>query len=228
MKTYRHTTAPLWAALMSIALTAPGCAHQSVIPQQRADAEHRESRNLTIAQTGSGVDRAFVLCWNGSCPKRTPKWMAASMETMDQTTVAKPSTAQKNALELNPGAPLPELWTHRQLLHFEPGTSALSPAARRTLQQLHPALQAASAIVLVGHTDASGSPAFNQRLAHWRAKAVKSYLLAADPTLESRIAVQSAGSRSPIAGNDSATGRRLNRRTEVVIRSSSENAGATL
>ena len=74
----------------------------------------------------------------------------------------------------------------------------------------------ATSVNVVGHTDDSGSPEHNQRVAEARARTVASYL-AARGISSDRIQVQSFGSTRPIASNSTDVGRQLNRRADVYI-----------
>ncbi len=67
-----------------------------------------------------------------------------------------------------------------------------------------------------GHTDFIGSDEYNVILSDARARAVKKYLVdrGVDPQ---RITTRGMGKAYPIAPNDTEEGRRLNRRTEVII-----------
>ena len=67
-----------------------------------------------------------------------------------------------------------------------------------------------------GHTDNKGSTALNKRLSQERAESVKTYL-AAHGIAKSRIQTIGYGPTQPIADNNTEFGRRLNRRTEIVI-----------
>ncbi|MCX7880041.1 MAG: OmpA family protein [Ignavibacteria bacterium] len=71
-------------------------------------------------------------------------------------------------------------------------------------------------ILVEGHTDDKGSHSYNDKLSLLRAESVKTYLVqrGIEP---SRISTIGYGKRKPIAPNDSDFGRRLNRRTEIVI-----------
>ena len=72
-------------------------------------------------------------------------------------------------------------------------------------------------VTATGHTDSVGSPGYNERLSARRADAVKSYLVGKGLDA-SMIETTGKGAASPIADNDSATGRARNRRTEVEFR----------
>ncbi len=71
-------------------------------------------------------------------------------------------------------------------------------------------------IVIEGHTDAVGSHAINDRLSLERAEVVKNFLISNGINAK-RIKTTGYGERRPIASNDTEFGRKLNRRTEVVI-----------
>lgn len=71
-------------------------------------------------------------------------------------------------------------------------------------------------IMIEGHTDAIGSYAVNDRLSKIRAEVVKDYLVSRGINTK-RIKTVGYGERRPIASNDTEFGRKLNRRTEIVI-----------
>ncbi len=68
-----------------------------------------------------------------------------------------------------------------------------------------------------GFTDSTGSFEHNQKLSEARAAAVANYLTASGIN-RLRISTQGYGERYPIADNNSASGRALNRRVEINIR----------
>ena len=71
-------------------------------------------------------------------------------------------------------------------------------------------------IEIRGHTDYIGSDEYNIALSDARARAVKKYLVNRGVDI-SRITTRGMGKSQPIAPNDTELGRRLNRRTEVII-----------
>ena len=69
-------------------------------------------------------------------------------------------------------------------------------------------------IEIMGHTDSTGSEAYNQKLSERRAASVGKYL--AGQGIDSRRVVpQGFGARSPIASNTTAEGKQQNRRVEL-------------
>ncbi|MDT0604034.1 OmpA family protein [Thalassotalea castellviae] len=67
-----------------------------------------------------------------------------------------------------------------------------------------------------GHTDSTGSEQHNQLLSTQRAKSVQQYLITKSVE-ESRLKVTGYGENMPIADNNTASNRALNRRVEVQI-----------
>ncbi len=71
-------------------------------------------------------------------------------------------------------------------------------------------------IEVAGHTDSTGSDAYNQSLSERRAGAVAGYLQTREVRSD-RIITVGMGESRPIASNDTATGRQANRRVELTL-----------
>ena len=74
-----------------------------------------------------------------------------------------------------------------------------------------------SILAITGHTDASGPEAWNRQLSLHRAQAVADYLTERG-VRNDRLLVAGVGSSEPIADNNTAHGRSLNRRIEFELR----------
>ncbi|MGK3144648.1 OmpA family protein [Pantoea sp. C2G6] len=72
-------------------------------------------------------------------------------------------------------------------------------------------------IVVAGHSDNTGNPQLNQTLSLKRAEAVRNWMRDTGDVPESCFAVQGYGAGRPIATNDTAEGRALNRRVEISL-----------
>jgi outer membrane protein OmpA-like peptidoglycan-associated protein len=102
---------------------------------------------------------------------------------------------------------------------FAVGTTTLTSGARQNIdafvRQVPRVLE--RQVVVVGHTDRTGSEEANYRLGQQRAAAVAHYLLdeyGLDPV---RVLVTSAGDTRPVGDNATAEGRRQNRRVEILV-----------
>ena len=101
---------------------------------------------------------------------------------------------------------------------FEVDRAELKPGARRQLAQLADALKRYpdTEVSIEGHTDSTGSSAYNQNLSERRAAAVRQFLLAQGVS-SARLDTLGLGEHQPVASNATAAGRQQNRRVEVII-----------
>ena len=79
-------------------------------------------------------------------------------------------------------------------------------------------------LVLEGHTDSTGSAAYNQQLSEKRADAVKRVMVEEFGIDESRITTEGYGEAKPIADNSTRDGRAQNRRVEAIMKATTEEA----
>jgi outer membrane protein OmpA-like peptidoglycan-associated protein len=106
------------------------------------------------------------------------------------------------------------------VVHFAFGNAMLSPTARALIDEAAPA---ARRVAISGRTDSVGPPQVNQALALARAEAVREHLRARHPRLAPALTVQAEGACCYAAPNDTASGRALNRRVEVVFERDAED-----
>jgi outer membrane protein OmpA-like peptidoglycan-associated protein len=108
---------------------------------------------------------------------------------------------------------------------FGTDQARLTPDGMNTVRKLADVLnQNPNRTVLVeGFTDSTGTSAHNQELSERRAAAVASALTGMGIARE-RVAMRGYGRSYPVAGNDSAGNRQLNRRVEIVL----SNEGAAI
>lgn len=102
---------------------------------------------------------------------------------------------------------------------FDHDQATLKPESTRALEQLQQYLQKDSKHMLTisGHTDAVGDDAYNQSLSSRRAQAVVDWLVARD-IAKNRLIASGKGETDPVASNETADGRALNRRVEASTR----------
>jgi outer membrane protein OmpA-like peptidoglycan-associated protein len=101
---------------------------------------------------------------------------------------------------------------------FDTGMAELKTEAQSNLQNLATSLKnnPQTNILIIGHTDNTGTAKYNMDLSIKRAMAVKSYIIAANVDA-SRLSTQGKGELEPISDNNTAEGRARNRRVEIVI-----------
>jgi len=102
---------------------------------------------------------------------------------------------------------------------FDIDSASLRPAVRSELNVLAGNLlrYPNSTVFVTGHTDNTGSAAYNQDLSQRRAQSVASVLTSGGVN-PGRLVVSGRGEDQPIASNLTADGRQLNRRVEITIR----------
>jgi outer membrane protein OmpA-like peptidoglycan-associated protein len=101
---------------------------------------------------------------------------------------------------------------------FDVNKSALQPDAMVNMQKLAVILNKYedTEILIEGHTDATGSEDYNMDLSLRRAQSVGNYLTA-QQVLPTRLNMMGYGETQPIATNETADGRQMNRRVEIAI-----------
>ena len=101
---------------------------------------------------------------------------------------------------------------------FDTAKSNLRPPALVALARLagvvsnYPSLH----LDIEGHTDSTGSEAFNQTLSEKRAGAVRDFLITQGLSADSLTAT-GLGQNNPVADNSTAAGRQQNRRVEIIV-----------
>jgi len=108
---------------------------------------------------------------------------------------------------------------HRMVLRgvtFKLNSAEIQPDAQVVLQAAAEVLEehANVPVAIIGHTDSTGSEAYNRRLSERRAKAVRDYLISLGVDA-SRLSASGAGELEPVADNATADGRAQNRRVEL-------------
>ena len=148
---------------------------------------------------------------------------AARMATEAQAGAARDAQAKADAL----AAQLAELQakqTERGIVItfgdvlFNTDQAVLTEGGQRTLRKLADVLNQNPdrSVMVEGFTDSTGSSAHNLELSQRRAEAVRSALMGMG--IEgTRVATRGYGEAYPVAGNDSAGNRQLNRRVEIVL-----------
>jgi OOP family OmpA-OmpF porin len=101
---------------------------------------------------------------------------------------------------------------------FDTDSAQLTASGLSVMNGLFSALgeyKGITGISVTGHTDSRGSEAYNQALSEQRAQTVADQISSRYP--DARVNVVGMGESSPIASNDTAEGRQLNRRVDVEV-----------
>lgn len=102
---------------------------------------------------------------------------------------------------------------------FDIDKATIRPTSEVTLKEAGSVMQKFSSVKvrIEGHTDSTGSEAYNQGLSERRAKAVKDYLVTNFSIDPGRIGTIGFGEAKPIADNKTREGRAQNRRIQFVV-----------
>lgn len=134
--------------------------------------------------------------------------------------VAAPAPAAPKAAPVPVPAPKPtsEKVTFAADAFFDFDKAVLKPEAKAKLDDLVGKTAAVNleVVIAVGHTDAAGTDAYNQKLSVKRAEAVKAYLTGKGIE-KNRVYTEGKGEKNPVADNKTAEGRAKNRRVEIEV-----------
>lgn len=198
-----------YLAKQKIALT------QEVAKQKSAEAEiasaGKERNQVLLEQRTNEADKA--------------KMSAEQSKQAAQVAQGETEVAQARAVQLEAQlADLAAKKTDRGMVItlgdvlFGTDMARLTPDGMRTVQKLADILQQnpQRTVLIEGFTDSTGSTAHNQELSERRATAVRNALQELSVSGD-RIAMRGYGEAYPVASNDTAQSRQLNRRVEIVL-----------
>ena len=103
-------------------------------------------------------------------------------------------------------------------LLYDFDSDVIKPTAAQNLKTLAQSLgkYPNTDILIVGHTDATGSDSYNQSLSERRSRAAQNFLVG-EGVAPARLRSAGRGETEPIASNDNESGQALNRRVEIAI-----------
>ena len=212
---------------LGVLLAAVGItASAGVFAQQSKDSYVQDQRGVIVRNSNFGDPKIGNLCW------RTGYWTPATANCECDADIvgaacrpAPPPPAPAPAPAPKPAAAKPappavvaQKVTFAADAFFDFNKSVLKPEAKAKLDDLTGKLKGITleVIIAVGHTDAIGSDAYNQKLSVRRAESVKAYLVTKgiEPN---RIYTEGKGKKQPVADNKTAEGRAKNRRVEIEV-----------
>ena len=130
----------------------------------------------------------------------------------------KPAPAAEAPKPAAKPKPVAEKVTFAADVLFDFDKSDIKPEGRSKLDDLAGKMKTINleVVIAIGHTDAIGTDAYNQKLSVRRAEAVKKYL-SSKGVEGNRIYTEGKGEKQPVASNKTAEGRAKNRRTEIEV-----------
>ncbi len=184
-----------------------------------AQAQANNNNGYVQAQ-GNPVKSGFGLCYRTGF--WTPQMATAECDAdlIPKPPAAAPPPAPAPAVKPPPPPPKPvvEKVTLKGDTLFDFDKSVVKPEGKKVLDGLVAQANALNleVIIAVGHADAVGTDAYNQKLSERRAAAVKAYLVSKGVPAN-RVYTEGKGEKSPVADNKTKEGRAKNRRVEVEV-----------
>ncbi len=162
--------------------------------------------------SGTYVKNSSGNCWmTGSHVAEEAKCSAMDMSKHQHAAMAKSSTDSTDEPEIKEVINLKGVTFKTESDEINPSSFTRLNISAKDLKR-NPDLK----VIVAGHTDNMGDPAFNQELSLKRAEAVKAYLI--DKGIDSsRLIARGYGDSQPAASNDTQEGRAKNRRVELRI-----------
>ena len=117
-----------------------------------------------------------------------------------------------------PAPPAATKVTYAADAFFDFNKSVIKPEGKAKLDDLVGKIKDINleVIIAVGHTDAVGGDAYNQKLSIRRSEAVKAYLVSKGIE-KNRVYTEGKGEKQPVADNKTSEGRAKNRRVEIEV-----------
>jgi OOP family OmpA-OmpF porin len=164
--------------------------------------------NWTPATAAAGCDGAIAAPKAAPAPAPAPAPAAAPAPAPRAAAPAAPAQPPAAATKV----------TYAADAFFDFNKSVLKAEGKAKLDDLVGKVKGINleVIIAVGHTDAVGSDAYNQKLSVKRSDAVKAYLVSKGIE-KNRVYTEGKGEKQPVADNNTAAGRAKNRRVEIEV-----------
>jgi len=194
--------------------------HKVDIAQARAQSRQYEDQRQTLSEESerARLDSRTREADMARTDARSARADAAIARSDADAATLESEVLQKQIAKLNARETDRGLVVTLGDLLFETGKSDLKGGAAGNLDKLAVFLNEYPdrTVLIEGHTDDVGSDDSNFNLSQRRANSVQSYLVG-EGVEANRLSTSGMGEGSPVAGNDTVTGRQQNRRVEVII-----------
>jgi outer membrane protein OmpA-like peptidoglycan-associated protein len=204
--------------------TAVEVARRKAAEQSIADAD-RQRAQIVIDQRTAEADRAKMQASVAQNQAANAQAQAANAQAQATAAQSQAADAEARARQLEVMlVALQAQKTERGMVitigdvYFAVNRAELTPDGMRKIQNLADYMKQATArtVLVEGYTDSTGTSAHNMDLSNRRAESVAT-ALASMGVGRDRIATRGYGEAYPVAGNDTAANRQLNRRVEIVL-----------
>jgi len=183
---------------------------------QRTDEADRAKRQLAASEQGSArKSEQLAVAGAMTAQARAEAGDAAQAAAREQ---ARSQELEQQLRDINARqTPRGMVVTLGDVL-FDSGRAQLQPEGTRHMSKLAEFFKKnpERSALIEGYTDSVGSPASNQQLSERRAQAVMAALVGMG-VAPGRLNTRAFGEDQPVAGNDNAAGRQMNRRVEIVL-----------
>jgi len=228
-----------------ISLSKREAAHQAELKQQAADAQAQAAQAQAQAQQAQAQAQADAQARaNAEAAQQQAQAAQQQAEAAQQQAQAQAQQAAQNAAQAQQQAQQAQQQAEQmrsRLLQqlnailqtqdtprglvvrmsdvlFSTGHYQLTPDAKMALAKMAGVLLAYPGLKVEvdGYTDSTGTDEINQTLSDKRAEAVRNFLVSQGVSPDT-ITSQGFGSANPVASNDSAQGRQMNRRVDMIV-----------
>lgn len=197
--------------------TAQEIAKQKAAEADIANAGQQRNEVRLEARTAE-AERAQAAAAAAMAQTAVAQQQAANAEAMARAAQAKAAQLESMMAELQAKK------TERGMIItigdvlFATNQATLTPNGVATVRKLAEVLvqNPERTVLIEGFTDSTGGDAYNQALSERRANSVRDALIGMNVGRE-RIATRGYGKAHPVASNDTASSRQLNRRVEIVL-----------
>ncbi len=182
-----------------------------------------------VSSSGDTWKNSTGLCWRDA--NWTPATAAVGCDGAIVAAAPAPAAAPAAPAAVAPAAPAAAApaapapmpvaaakVTYASDAFFDFDKSVLKPEGKAKLDDLVGKVKGINleVIIAVGHTDATGADAYNQKLSVRRSEAVKAYLVSKGIE-KNRVYTEGKGEAQPVADNKTREGRSKNRRVEIEV-----------